>query len=110
TFLMPFLAAHCAIGAVTCGRVMEKRVTYGDLVVITDEAAFMMTIGFFAWVAMGATASALGVRPKPAMKSTLSRVTSSWASRFARSGDGPVVSRTMISIFLPATVSPCCLR
>ena len=47
---MPFFAAHCAIGAVTCGSVMEKRTTYGDLVVIADDAAFMMIIGFFASV------------------------------------------------------------
>jgi hypothetical protein len=40
--------------------------------------------------------------------STPSRTTSSWANRFATSGAGPPTSRRMISIFLPATVSPCC--
>jgi hypothetical protein len=76
-------------------------------VVITDVAAFMMTIGFFASVATGATASALGERLNPARKSTLSLTTSSWASRFATSGAAPVVSLTISSTFFPATVSPC---
>jgi hypothetical protein len=79
-------------------------------VVITDVAAFMITIGFLASVATGATASALGVRPNPARTSTLSRVTSSCASRLAMSGEGPVVSRVMISIFLPPKTSPLSLR
>ena len=81
---------------------------YGDLVVMIEVAAFMMTIGVFASVAIGATASASGVKPKPARKSTLSRNTRSSARRLAISGDGPVVSLTMSSIFRPATVSPCC--
>ena len=85
---MPFFADHCAIGCVICGSVIDTRTIYGDLVVMIDVAAFMMIMGFFASVATGATASAFGVRPKPTRKSTLSRVTS--------------------SIFLPATVSPCC--
>ena len=72
-----------------------------------DVAAFMMIIGFFASVASGATASALGVKPKPTRKSTLSRVINSCARRFATSGCGPVVSFWITSIFLPATVSPC---
>jgi hypothetical protein len=38
--------------------------------------------------------------------STPSRTTSSCASRLATSGEGPPVSLRMISIFLPATVSP----
>ena len=71
-----------------------------------EVAAFMITIGFLASVAIGATASALGVSPKPARKSTLSRVTSSCARRLATSGAGPVVSFCTISIFWPATVSP----
>jgi hypothetical protein len=57
-----------------------------------EVAAFMTIIGFFASVAIGATASASGVSPKPARKSTLSRLTRSWAMRFAISGEGPVVS------------------
>ena len=61
---------------------------YGDLVVMIDVAAFMMTIGILASVATGATASALGVSPKPARKSTLSRTTSSCARRLATSGAG----------------------
>src|SRR5215470_9017793 len=108
TFLMPFFAAQIAIGSVTWGSVIEKRAMYGDLVVMIEEAAFMMIIGTFACVASGATASALGVRPKPARKSTLSCVTRSWARRLATSGDGPVVSFGTSTTFLPATVSPCC--
>jgi hypothetical protein len=58
---------------------------YGERVVITDVAAFMITIGFFASAEMGATASAFGVSPKPARMSTLSRVRSSCAWRLAMS-------------------------
>ena len=79
---------------------------YGDFVVMIEVAAFMMIIGTFASVATGATASAFGVSPKPTRKSTLSRVTSSCASRFATSGAGPPTSFWITSIFLPATVSP----
>ncbi len=78
--------------------------------VTTDEAAFITIMGVFASVATGAAASASGVKPKPARKSTLSRVTSSWARRLAISGLGPVVSRTRISILRPAKVSPCSLK
>src|SRR6267143_1866848 len=108
TFLMPFFALHSAIGSVTCGSVIEKRAMYGDLVVMTEEAAFMTIIGIFACVASGATARAFGVKPKPAMKSTLSCVIRSCARRLAISGEGPVVSFSTSSTFLPATVSPCC--
>jgi hypothetical protein len=52
----------------------------------------MITIGFFASAEMGAAASAFGVSPNPARMSTLSRVTSSCASRLAMSGAAPVVS------------------
>src|SRR3954452_18826080 len=107
---MPFFAAQRAIGSVTCGSVIEKRTTEGDLVVIIDDAAFMITMGVFAWVATAATAKAFGERPNPARKSILSFVTRSWATRFATSGAGPVVSRSRISMFLPATVSPCAFR
>ena len=70
-----------------------------------------MTIsGIFASVATGATASAPGVTPKPAIMWTLSLTTSSWASRFEVSGTA-ASSLMMISIFLPATVSPfCCMN
>ena len=81
---------------------------YGERVVITDVAAFEMIIGTFASVTTGATASAFGVSPKPARNCTLSRVISSCAKRLATSGAGPPVSRVISSIFLPATVSPCC--
>src|SRR5262245_15266473 len=103
---MRFFAAHSAIGAVTCGSVNDTRTMYGDLVVMIDVAAFITIIGTLASVATGATASALGVSANPARNCTLSRVTSSWASRLARSGAGPVVSLMTSSIFLPATVSP----
>src|ERR1700674_5688497 len=103
---MPLFAAHWALGWVICGSVIDTRTIYGDLVVMIDVAAFMMIIGFFASVATGATASASGVNENPARKSTLSRSIRSCAWRLAISGDGPVVSRRMISIFRPATVSP----
>ena len=77
---------------------------------MTDVAAFMITIGFFASAETGATASAFGVSPNPARMSTLSRVTSSCASRLAMSGAAPVVSRMISSIFLPPKTSPFCLR
>src|SRR6266478_10183741 len=108
TFLMPFFALQSAMGSVTWGKVIEKRAMYGDLVVMIEDAAFITIIGVFAWVASGATASAFGVKPKPAMKSTWSCVMRSFARRLATSGDGPVVSLRTSSTFLPATVSPCC--
>ena len=70
TRLMPFFDAHCAIGWVSCGSVCDSRTMYGERVVMTDVAAFMITIGFFASAESGATASAFGVRPKPARMST----------------------------------------
>ena len=51
---------------------------------------------------------AFGDSSRPARMSTLSRVISSCASRVATSGATPPVSLRMISIFLPATVSPFC--
>src|SRR3954454_20593532 len=100
TFRMPFLAAHWAIGADTCGSVIDTLTMNGDLVVTTQDAAFMTAIGIFgsvatsAPVAPGAAAIAPGVKAKPARKSTLSRVTSSLARRLAVSGFGPPLSRT----------------
>jgi hypothetical protein len=76
--------------------------------VITEVAAFMSIISFLASVATSAAPSASGVRVKPARMSTLSRTSSSWARRLATSGFGPPVSLRMISIFLPATLSPFC--
>ena len=71
---MPFFAAHCAIGCVSCGSVCDTRTMYGERVVITEVAAFMITIGFFASADTGATAIAFGVSPNPARMSTLSCV------------------------------------
>ncbi len=71
-------------------------------------AAFITTISFLASSDTLAAPSASGVSVKPARMSALSRTTSSCASRLATSGFGPPVSLRMISIFLPATVSPCC--
>ena len=103
---MPFFAAQVPSGALICGSVIDVRAMYGDFVVMIEVAALKITMGFFACVATSATASASGVRPKPARKSTLSCTTSSCARRFATSGDGPPVSLTMTWTFLPATVSP----
>ena len=65
----------------------------------------MTTMGVLVSVANGATASAIGVSPKPARIFTLSRTRSSWAMRLLLSGTPPS-SRRMSSIFLPATVAP----
>ena len=72
-----------------------------------DVAAAITTIGVFDCVAIGAVASADGVRPKPASTFTFSLTTSSWASRRVVSGK-EVSSLTMSWTFLPATVSPFC--
>src|SRR4051794_35431442 len=61
----------------------------------------------FDWVASGAAAIAAGVTPKPAMTLTLSLTMSSWARRLVLSGTAPSSLR-ITSIFLPATVAPCC--
>ena len=73
-----------------------------------EVAAFITTMNFFASAETSPAASALGVSTKPARMSTLSRTTSSCARRLATSGAMPPVSLRMNSIFLPATVSPCC--
>ena len=73
-----------------------------------EVAAFMITMNFFACIETSEAASAFGVSTKPARMSTLSRTTNSCASRLATSGAGPPASLRMISIFLPATVSPFC--
>ena len=59
---------------------------YGDLVVMIEVAAFMTTMNFLASADTSAAASAFGVSTKPARMSTLSRTTSSCASRLATSG------------------------
>ena len=74
-----------------------------------EVPAAITTSGILACVASGAAASAAGVTPKPAMKLTLSLTISSCASRLVLSGTAASSFR-MISIFLPATVSPfCCM-
>ena len=54
-----------------CGSVCDTRTMYGDLVVMTDVAAFMMTIGFFIGRHRRDSESR-GVRPNPAGLSILS--------------------------------------
>ena len=49
---MPFFAAHVAMGAETCGSVIEKRTMYGERSVTTEEAAFITTMGVFAAVSV----------------------------------------------------------
>ncbi len=71
-------------------------------------AAFITTMNFFASAEISAAASAFGVSEKPPKMSALSRTTSSWARRLATSGAMPPVSLRITSIFLPATLSPCC--
>ena len=82
---MPFFAAHSAIGTADCATVKLVRTMYGEASVIIDVPAAITTSGTFACVATGATASASGVRPKPASTATLS-LTISCAMRLAMSG------------------------
>ena len=70
-----------------------------------EVPAAITICGTLAWVASGATASALGVMPKPAMNFTFSLTMSSWVTRLVVSGT--VASSLMTSsIFLPATTTP----
>ena len=62
------------------------------------------TVGIFACVTSWPSESAVGVMP-PSTILTLSLTIISWTMRRATSGT-PVSSRTISSIFLPATVSP----
>jgi len=102
------LAAQAPNVSITCGRVTDVRIMYGDFVMMIEVAAFMTTMNFFACAETSAAASAFGVSKNPARMSTPSRTISSCANRFATSGAGPPTSLRMISIVLPATVSPCC--
>jgi hypothetical protein len=72
-----------------------------------EVAAAITTMGVLDWVAIGATAMAEGVMPKPASTLTLSLTTSSCARRRVTSGK-EVSSLTISCTFLPATVSPFC--
>src|SRR6266849_3777668 len=62
------------------------------MVMIAVVAAFMITVNFFALAEIAEIAMAFGESCKPARMSTLSRVTSSCASRVATSGATPPVS------------------
>ena len=105
----PLFAAQVPNVSATCGKVTELRTEYGDLVVMIEVAAFMITMNFFACAETSAAASAFGREHEAGRaRRRLSRTTSSCASRLATSGAGPPMSLRMISIFLPATVSPCC--
>ena len=88
--------------------VSEVRAMYCDLVVTIEVAAFITTMNFLASCETSPAAMALGVSTKPARMSTLSRVINSCARRLATGGLMPPVSLRMISIFLPAMVSPFC--
>ena len=87
--------------------VTEVRTIIGDCSTTIEVAAFITTMSLPASSETSAAPSASGVSAKPARMSTPSRTTSSWARRLATSGFGPPVSLRMISIFLPATSSPC---
>ena len=110
TFLMPFCAAHSAIGTVACGRVKLERTMKGEASVIVDGRGGHDDAGTLAWVASGAVAERERRQAEPGERPpTLSLTISSCASRFVTSAT-PVSSLTMSSIFLPATVSPfCCM-
>ena len=104
---MPFLAAQSAIGTVACGSVKLVRTMYGEASVIDEVAAAVTTIGVLLWVAIGAAASASGVRPKPASTSTFSLTTSSCATRRVVSGT-PASSLTISCTLRPAMLAPFC--
>ena len=72
-----------------------------------DVAAAITTIGVLLCVAIGAVASASGVRPKPASTFTLSLTTSSCARRRVVSAVPPSSFR-MTSMPRPATLLPFC--
>ena len=78
------------------------------MVVMNAATSIITTMNFFASAETSAAASAFGVSEKPPKMSALSRTTSSCARRLDTSGAMPPVSLRMTSIFLPATVSPCC--
>jgi hypothetical protein len=86
---------------------MLVRTIEGEVEVMIDVDAAMTTMGVLDCVAIGATASASGVSPKPASTSTLSLTTRSCASRFVMSGR-PVSSLSKICTSRPATVLPNC--
>ena len=86
--------------------VTEVRTIIGDCSVTTGVAAFITTASLPASRAIGG-AERLGGEGEAERMSTPSRTTSSWARRLATSGFRPPVSLRMISIFLPATSSPC---
>lgn len=76
---------------------------------IAEVAAAITIIGTLAWVAIGAVASASGVRPKPASTSAPSRTTSSCAMRLVMSAT-PVSPLTNSSIGRPPQLPSCCSR
>ncbi len=78
----------------------------GERCTMMEVPAAITIIGTRASVATGAVARASGVRPKPARIFTLSRTTSSCASRRVVSGATPVSSRSRISSRRPPCVSP----
>jgi len=108
TFLMPLSAAQSAIGTTDCASVKLVRAMYGDFSVMIEVPAAVTISGVFDSAESGATESAAGVTPKPARKFTFSLTISSCAIRLVLSGTA-ASSRIMSSIFLPATVSPCCV-
>ena len=104
---MPFFGAQSAMPTVTCGSVKLVRTMNGEASVMLEVAAAITTIGVLLCVAIGAVASAGGVRPKPASTMTLSLTTSSCARRRVVSATPPSSLR-ISSILRPATVSPFC--
>src|SRR5262249_28147803 len=99
--VLNFFAAQAPIGRLDCHSVNDSLTMYGDMVVITDVPAFMITIGTFASVDSGAEDIAFGVQVIPARNCTLSRTISSCESCFALSGLGPPSSRVMTSTLTP---------
>ncbi len=82
---------------------------YGEATVVLTPAAFMMTKGVLLSVTIGTIALAFGVQTTPVRNWTRSRVTNSWARRFATSGLGPVSSRRTSSSVTPFGSSFSCI-
>ena len=104
TFLLPFLAAHSPMIIEDCPSVKLVRVIKGERSTVTDAPEMITTVGIFACVTSWPIASAVGVMP-PSTIETFSLTIISCTTRRATSGT-PLSSRTINSIFLPATLSP----
>ena len=104
TFLLPFFAAQSPMIIDDWPSVKLVRTMKGERSIVTEAPEMITTVGIFACVTSWPIASAVGVMP-PSTMLTLSLTIISCTTRRATSGT-PLSSRTISSIFLPATLSP----